>query len=118
MKVIIDTKVLSAGSYSSQGDSFQVLRAIDQGRVRIVLSCEFNFQVHLSWCVKKQRSTSIFPLPIHLPHVEERMKEYSQLTQSQRYEISALHKAGHGPRRIAEVVGVHRTTISRELEMQ
>ena len=80
--------------------------------------CEFNFQVHLSWCVKKQRSTSIFPLPIHLPHVEERMKEYSQLTQSQRYEISALHKAGHGPRRIAEVVGVHRTTISRELEMQ
>ena len=46
------------------------------------------------------------------------MKEYSQLTQSQRYEISALHKAGHGPRRIAEVVGVHRTTISRELETQ
>tara|TARA_Y100000310_G_scaffold270656_1_gene284629 strand:+ start:153 stop:488 length:336 start_codon:yes stop_codon:yes gene_type:complete len=94
MKAIIDTKVLSAGLCLSQGASFQVLRAIDQGRVRIVLSCEFNFQVHLSWSVKKQRSTGIFPLSIHTPHVEEQMKEYSQLTLPQRYEISALHKAG------------------------
>ena len=38
------------------------------------------------------------------------------MTQPQRYEISALHKAGHGPSQIAEVVGVHRTTISRELK--
>ena len=44
------------------------------------------------------------------------MKGYSQLTLPQRYEISALDKAGHGPSAIAAVVGVHRTTISRELK--
>jgi len=44
------------------------------------------------------------------------MKEYSQLTLPQRYEISALHKAGQGPSQIAAIVGVYRTTISRELK--
>ena len=44
------------------------------------------------------------------------MKEYSQLTLPQRYEISALRKAGQGPSQIAAIVGVHRTTISRELK--
>ena len=43
------------------------------------------------------------------------MKEYTQLTLPQRYEISALHKVGQGPAQIARIVGVHRTTISREL---
>ncbi len=44
------------------------------------------------------------------------MKEYTQLTLPQRYEISALHKVGQGPTQIARVVGVDRTTISRELK--
>jgi IS30 family transposase len=44
------------------------------------------------------------------------MKEYSQLTLPQRYEISALHKAGHGRSQIARLMGVHRTTIARELK--
>jgi IS30 family transposase len=44
------------------------------------------------------------------------MKEYTPLTQPQRYEISALHKVGQGPTQIARIVGVHRTTISRELK--
>ena len=44
------------------------------------------------------------------------MKEYTQLTQPQRYEISALHKVGQGPTQIARILGVHRTTISRELK--
>jgi len=44
------------------------------------------------------------------------MKGYSQLTLPQRYAISALYKAGHGPSVIAALVGVHRTTISRELK--
>ena len=66
-------------------------------------------------CVKKQRPTGIFPLLFHPPHEEELMKEYTQLTQPQRYEISALHKVGQGPTQIARIVGVHRTTISREL---
>ena len=44
------------------------------------------------------------------------MKEYTQLTQPQRYEISALHIVGQGPTQIARIVGVHRTTISRELK--
>jgi IS30 family transposase len=44
------------------------------------------------------------------------MKEYTQLTLSQRYEISALHKVGQGPMQMARIVGVYRTTISRELK--
>ena len=43
------------------------------------------------------------------------MKEYSPLTLPQRYEISALKKAGHTQQRIAQIVGVHRATISLEL---
>ena len=64
---------------------------------------------------KKTTVNGISSLSIHQPHVEELMNEYSQLTLPQRYEISALHKAGHGPSQIARIVGVHRTTISREL---
>ena len=44
------------------------------------------------------------------------MKEYTQLTLPQRYEISVLHKVGQVPTQIARIVGVHRTTISRELK--
>ena len=44
------------------------------------------------------------------------MKEYTQLTLPQRYEISVLHKVGQGPTQIARIVGVHRTTIARELK--
>ena len=44
------------------------------------------------------------------------MKEYTQLTLPQRYEISVLHKVGQGPTQISRIVGVHRTTISRELK--
>jgi transposase, IS30 family len=44
------------------------------------------------------------------------MKEYTQLTLPQRYEISVLHKVGQGPTQIARIVGVHRTTISHELK--
>jgi len=43
------------------------------------------------------------------------MKEYRQLTLPQRYEISALKKAGHKQHQIAQWVGVHPSTISREL---
>ena len=40
---------------------------------------------------------------------------YKQLTQEQRYQIYALRQAGHGPTRIAQIVGTHKSTISREL---
>jgi IS30 family transposase len=40
---------------------------------------------------------------------------YTQLTQEQRYQISALKKMGHSQTEIAECVGVHKSTISREL---
>ena len=33
------------------------------------------------------------------------MKEYTQLAQPQRYEISALHKVGQGPTQIAGWLG-------------
>ena len=43
------------------------------------------------------------------------MSTYKQLTQEQRYQIYALKKAGHGQMEIANIVDVHKSTISREL---
>lgn len=40
------------------------------------------------------------------------MKRYTQLNQEQRYQIHRLHKAGGNQTRIAEEMGVNRTTIS------
>ena len=42
-------------------------------------------------------------------------KNYSQLNVEQRYQIEALLKAGHSQKEIARVIGVHPSTISREL---
>lgn len=41
---------------------------------------------------------------------------YNQITQGQRYQIKALLKTNHSQSQIAKVVGVHRSTISRELK--
>ena len=43
------------------------------------------------------------------------MKIYTQLTQEQRYQIYALLKAGHNQTEIACTIGVHKSTVSREL---
>ncbi len=43
------------------------------------------------------------------------MKHYSQLTQEQRYHIFGLKKAGNSQTNIADEVGVHKSTISREV---
>jgi IS30 family transposase len=43
------------------------------------------------------------------------MKTYHQLTREQRYQIAALYEAGHTQSEIARVVGVHKSTICREL---
>lgn len=40
---------------------------------------------------------------------------YYQLTQEQRYQIYVLKKTGHSGSEIAEVIGVHKSTVSREL---
>lgn len=42
------------------------------------------------------------------------MKHYKQLTSEQRYQISGLKKAGLNQSQIADEVGVHKSTISRE----
>lgn len=42
-------------------------------------------------------------------------KNYQQLTQELRYQIFALRKAGMSVRGVAEIVGVHFGTVSREL---
>jgi IS30 family transposase len=39
---------------------------------------------------------------------------YHQLTQEQRYQIYALKKTGHSGTEIADVIGVHKSTVSRE----
>ena len=44
------------------------------------------------------------------------MSQYSQLTEGQRYQISALLKAGPSQQAIAEILEVSPSTISRELE--
>ena len=43
------------------------------------------------------------------------MSHYTQLTQEQRYQIYAMNKAGFIQPEIAKEVGVHKSTISREL---
>lgn len=43
-------------------------------------------------------------------------KKYSQLTPSQRYQLAALHKAGHTNDFIAKQLDVHRCTVGRELK--
>jgi IS30 family transposase len=43
------------------------------------------------------------------------MRNYHQLTQVQRYQICSLLKMGHHQTEIAECIGVHKATISREL---
>lgn len=43
-------------------------------------------------------------------------KKYNQLTLEQRYKIEALLKAGKSQTAIAGIVGVHKSTISRELK--
>ena len=40
---------------------------------------------------------------------------YTQLTREQRYQIYALKKAGHNRTAIARNLGVHKTTVAREL---
>ena len=44
IEAIIDTNVLYAGLYSSSGASYQVLRALEQGRLRSVLSTTLVFE--------------------------------------------------------------------------
>jgi IS30 family transposase len=44
------------------------------------------------------------------------MRTYHQLTQAQRYQIYALRKADHTLTEIADVIGVHKASVSRELK--
>jgi len=44
------------------------------------------------------------------------MRTYYQLTQAQRYQIYALRKTKHSLAEIAEVIGVHKSSVSRELK--
>ena len=44
------------------------------------------------------------------------MRNYTQLTKEQRYQISALLKTEQSQTQIAKVIGVNKSTISRELK--
>ncbi|MBT4368919.1 MAG: helix-turn-helix domain-containing protein, partial [Candidatus Marinimicrobia bacterium] len=44
------------------------------------------------------------------------MKHYSQLTLEKRYGIYSLLKTGLTQSKIAEVIGIHKSTVSRELK--
>ena len=41
------------------------------------------------------------------------MSCYTQLTQGQRYQMEALHKAGHNQTEIATFLSTHKSTVSR-----
>ena len=47
--------------------------------------------------------------------MKQQNKHYQQLTRDLRYQISALRKAGMSVRAVAEIIGVHFSTVSREL---
>ena len=44
------------------------------------------------------------------------MKHYSQLTLEKRYGIYSLLKTGQTQSKIAEIIGIHKSTVSRELK--
>lgn len=44
------------------------------------------------------------------------MRTYHQLTQPQRYQIYALQKTNHTLTEIAKVIGVHKSSVSREVK--
>jgi putative PIN family toxin of toxin-antitoxin system len=44
MRIILDTNILHAGLYSADGASYQVLRAIERGRIRLTLSTTLLFE--------------------------------------------------------------------------
>ena len=44
VKIILDTNVLFAGLYSSQGASFKILQAIEKDKLKIVLSTTLLFE--------------------------------------------------------------------------
>ena len=44
------------------------------------------------------------------------MNHYSQLTVEKRYGIYSLFKTGETQSKIAEVIGIHKSTVSRELK--
>ena len=55
----------------------------------------------------------------HLSTLKERealMRNYNQLTQTERYQIYALRKANKNPTEISRVLGRHKSTIYRELK--
>ena len=43
-RIVLDTNVLYAGFYSSKGASFKVLKAIEQGKLQIVMSTTLLFE--------------------------------------------------------------------------
>src|SRR5512138_15848 len=49
------------------------------------------------------------------PSQRSTMRSYHQLTQMQRYQISALQSLGHSYTEIAQVIRVHKSTVSREI---
>jgi putative PIN family toxin of toxin-antitoxin system len=44
MRIVLDTNVLYAGLYSSKGASFRVLQAIEEGKIRMVISTTLLFE--------------------------------------------------------------------------
>ena len=64
---------------------------------------------------KKGGDLEYFAVPQTTKNEEELVK-YHQITQEERYRISALRREGSCPAAIARRIGRHRSTVSRELQ--
>jgi IS30 family transposase len=64
---------------------------------------------------RQKRGDLEYSAPPHTTKHEEELVKYRQITQEERYRISALRQAGCGPAETARRLGRHRSTVSREL---
>lgn len=67
-----------------------------------------------NFCKEVYRQAAVVSELLKRPSKGAQMKHCKQLTEEQRYQISGLKKAGLNQSQIADEVGVHKSTISRE----
>ena len=59
---------------------------------------------------------TITPIIVERDREVVTMRRFKQLSRADRLKIEALLKAGHGKQEIADLIGVHVSTIYRELQ--
>lgn len=83
--------------------------------IRISFEIIKNLETYAQWipnkqCKKRKRETEVSPKSINFV-----LHMYHQLTSEQRYAISALHQQKTSKKVIAQTIGVHPSTVYREI---